>query len=45
MSEYRYALIFFALMGEAVGLPIPAEPVLLVAGALLAPGTERPQLS
>ena len=38
LHEYGYGFVFTMIFLEQVGLPIPAAPVLIVAGALCAGG-------
>ncbi len=38
LLRHGYAVVFAAVLGEQLGLPVPAAPVLLAAGALAASG-------
>ena len=38
LKQYGYLLVFAATLVEQLGLPIPAAPILLAAGALAASG-------
>lgn len=38
LMQYEYAVLFGFVLAEQIGLPIPAAPMLLAAGALAAPG-------
>lgn len=38
IAQYGLLLVFFAVLAEQIGLPIPALPVLVVAGAVAAKG-------
>jgi membrane protein DedA with SNARE-associated domain len=38
LTEYRYVLLFGAVLAEQMGLPFPAAPLLLTAGALTTMG-------
>ena len=42
LVEYGYAVIFAAVFGEQIGLPFPAEPFLMAAGALAGVGRLSP---
>ncbi len=39
INEHGYAVVLAAVLVEQMGLPVPAFPVLIVAGALVAEGT------
>jgi membrane protein DedA with SNARE-associated domain len=41
ISQYGLALIFANVFIQQLGMPIPALPTLIVAGALAAEGTEH----
>ena len=45
LEQYGYVLVFLAALVEQLGLPIPAAPVLLAAGALAGSGTISALLS
>ena len=34
IAQYGYLAVFFGVMLESAGLPLPGEPILVVAGAL-----------
>jgi membrane protein DedA with SNARE-associated domain len=38
LHQYGYALVFFVILLEQLGLPIPAAPIMILAGALAAGG-------
>ena len=42
LLEYRYAALFAYVLASQCGVPVPASPVLLVAGALVADGRFAP---
>ena len=44
LTEWGTILVFAAVLLEQGGLPVPAPPVLVVAGALAATGAMRPEL-
>ena len=39
IAQYGLALVFANVLAEQIGLPVPAVPTLIVAGALAADGT------
>ena len=39
LSHHGYALIFVAVLAEAIGLPMPAAVALMAGGAAIASGT------
>jgi membrane protein DedA with SNARE-associated domain len=45
LLHYRYAVLFGAVLAEQAGLPVPAVPFLLAAGALAATGGLDPALA
>ena len=45
LLRHRYALLFAAVLAEQVGLPVPAAPFLLAAGALAGMGKLDPRLA
>ncbi len=44
LVKYGYAVVFGSVLAEQIGLPIPAMPVLLAAGALVGGGHLSPML-
>ena len=44
LVRYGYAVVFIAAFGEQIGLPFPAEPFLMAAGALAGSGRLNPAL-
>ena len=42
IEQYGYLVVFFGVMLESVGIPIPGETILIVAGLLVQQGTLDP---
>ncbi|HEY3827245.1 MAG TPA: hypothetical protein VGL82_21975, partial [Bryobacteraceae bacterium] len=45
IAQHGYAILFAVVFLEVIGLPVPAAPVLLVAGGASANGPMRPAFS
>jgi membrane protein DedA with SNARE-associated domain/rhodanese-related sulfurtransferase len=45
LLRHGYALLFFSVLAEQLGLPLPATPLLLAAGALAGTGKMNPVLA
>ncbi len=45
LTAHAYSVLFAAVAAEQIGLPVPATPFLLAAGALAAAGSVRPWLA